>query len=112
MDKLKKYQSFIKEVIKKHAVPYNPGYEEFETQIMFDDENGHYYLMDIGWDDMKRIHGCTLHLDLKDDKIWIQQDWTEYGVADELVEMGVPKEDIVPAFHAPYKRPYTGFAVA
>jgi hypothetical protein len=28
-----------------------------------------------------------------------------------LVALGVPKEDIVLAFHAPYKRPYTGFGV-
>jgi hypothetical protein len=28
-----------------------------------------------------------------------------------LLARGVPKEDIVLAFHPPYKRPYTGFAV-
>ena len=27
-------------------------------------------------------------------------------------KQGVPKEDIVLAFHAPHKRPYTGYAVA
>jgi hypothetical protein len=30
----------------------------------------------------------------------------------ELEQNGIPKEDIVLAFHAPYKRPYTGYAVA
>ncbi|MBL7066116.1 MAG: XisI protein [Anaerolineae bacterium] len=34
----------------------------------------------------------------------------EVGVANELVELGVPKA--VLAYHAPYERPYTGFAVA
>jgi hypothetical protein len=34
---------------------------------------------------------------------------TGYGVANDFVAHGVPKEDIVLAFHAPYKRPYTGF---
>ena len=48
---------------------------------------------------------------LKNGKIWIQHDGTEIGVANELVEWGVPKEDIVLAYHAPYKRQYTGFAV-
>ncbi len=38
-------------------------------------------------------------------------DCTETGVANELVEMGVPKHDIILAFHAPYKRQYTGFGV-
>lgn len=50
-------------------------------------------------------------LSIKDGKFWIHWDGTEEGIATELVEMGVPKEDIVLAFHAPYKRPYTGFAV-
>ncbi|HBB33754.1 MAG TPA: hypothetical protein DC064_18635, partial [Cyanobacteria bacterium UBA9273] len=35
----------------------------------------------------------------------------EIGVANELVEAGVPKEDIVLTFHAPYKRKYTELAV-
>lgn len=35
----------------------------------------------------------------------------KYGDINELVEWGVPKEDIVLAYHAPYKRQYTGFAV-
>ncbi len=51
-----------------------------------------------------------MHFDIKDGKIRIQHDGTEIGVANELVEMGVPKEDIVQAYHPPYKRPYTGFA--
>jgi hypothetical protein len=33
------------------------------------------------------------------------------GIANELVNLGVPKEDIVLAFHEPLVREYTGFAV-
>jgi hypothetical protein len=51
-------------------------------------------------------------MDIKDGKIWIQHDGTERGVANELVELGVPKDDIVLAYQPPYKRPYTTFAVA
>jgi len=47
----------------------------------------------------------------KNGKIWIQHDGTERGVANDLVEWGVPKEAIVLAFHAPYRWQYTGFAV-
>ena len=59
----------------------------------------------------KRIHGNLLHIDIKNGKIWIQHDGIEEGIAKELLEMGVPKEDIVLAFYPPYKRPHTGFAV-
>jgi len=52
-----------------------------------------------------------VRLDIKNGKIWIQHDSTERGVANDLVEWVVPKEDIVLAFRAPYRRQYTGFAV-
>ena len=42
----------------------------------------------------------------------IQHDGTESGIADELVQAGIPPEHIVLAFHHPDKRQYTGFAVA
>ncbi|MGB3403955.1 MAG: element excision factor XisI family protein [Microcoleaceae cyanobacterium] len=33
-------------------------------------------------------------------------------MGEELVLMGVPKEDIILGLHPPYKRPYTGYGVA
>lgn len=37
---------------------------------------------------------------------------TDVDLAQELVELGVAKEDIVLGLQPPYKRPYTGFGVA
>ncbi|MFM6307282.1 MAG: element excision factor XisI family protein, partial [Dolichospermum sp.] len=37
---------------------------------------------------------------------------TEVGIANELVELGVPKEDIVLGFQLPSVRKYTDFAVS
>jgi hypothetical protein len=71
-----------------------------------------YQLLDIGWEGLKRVYNCFIHLDIKDGKIWIQRNMTEADLAQELVEMGVPKEDIVLGLHPPYKRPYTGYGVA
>lgn len=59
---------------------------------------------------MRRVYGCIIHIDIKDSKIWIQRDGTETGVANELVTAGVPKQDIILGFHAPYKRKFTEFA--
>ena len=53
----------------------------------------------------------SINVDIKDKKIWIQRDGTEIGIANELIAAGVPKEDIVLGFHAPYKREFTDFAV-
>jgi hypothetical protein len=54
----------------------------------------------------------VLHIDIKNGKIWIQHDGTEDGIANEFVALGVPKEDIVLAYHIQYRRKHTGFAVS
>lgn len=112
MDRLKKYTEAIKSAIQKHADFKETGREESEIQTIFDDERGHYYLMDIGWEDMRRIHTCLLHLDLKNGKIWIQKDFTEAGIATDLMEAGISKDKIVLGFQAPFKRAFTEFAAA
>ena len=55
--------------------------------------------------------GSILHLDIRNNKIWVQYDGTEEGIANRLVELGVPQEDIVLGFHPPYQRQYTNFSV-
>ena len=51
-------------------------------------------------------------ISLQNKKIWIESDGTEEGIATHFLDAGVPKDDIVLAFHSPRKRPYTGFAVS
>ena len=53
-----------------------------------------------------------LYIALKDDKIWIEEDLTEDGIATYFIEHGIPKKDIVLAFHPPEMRQHTEFAVA
>jgi XisI protein len=53
-----------------------------------------------------------MHFDIKAGQVWIQQNMTDVDVAEELVEMGVLKEDIVLGLPPAYKRPYTGYGVA
>lgn len=115
MDKLEHYRSCVLEVLRKyHDYASDRGQVEMEDQLIVDREHDHYQLLRVGWEDEHRVYGCPLHLDIKNGKVWIQCDFIdiEGGIAGELMELGVPKEDIVLAFHAPYKRPYTGFAVA
>lgn len=52
-----------------------------------------------------------MHLDIKDGKIWIQRNQTDKLLADELVAMGVPKNDIVLGLQPVYAREYTGYSV-
>jgi len=110
MARVEDYPQYVETLIHRYG-QYQPAYGDVEVQMICDREHHHYQLVNVGWHKNQRIRGCVLHIDIKDHKIWIQHDGTETGVANELVEMGVPQHDIVLAFHAPYKRQYTGFAV-
>jgi XisI protein len=111
MEKLELYRHHIESLLKEYS-NYKPHYGDVEVQLVFDREHDHYQLMNVGWDGNERIRGAVLHLDIKNGKIWIQHDGTERGIAGDLLELGVPKEDIVLAFQAPARRKYTDFAVS
>jgi hypothetical protein len=52
-----------------------------------------------------------IHMEIRDEKIWIQRNMTDVDFAEELVEMGVPRTDIVLGFHSPFKRQFSKYAV-
>ena len=110
MEKLERYREYIRKLLTEKAT-VEDGNPDIECQLIFDTEHDHYQLLDVGWQGMKRIYNCFIHLDIKDGKIWIQRNMTEVDIALKLLEMGVSKEDIVLGLHSPYKRPYTGYGV-
>ena len=96
-----------------HALPSigSPS-DVIEEQLIIDTERDHYQILTIGWEKGKRVYYPIFHLDIRGGKILVQEDATDYDLVGRLEEQGVPKSAIVLAFHAPYKRPYTGYAVA
>ncbi|MDJ1168735.1 XisI protein [Roseofilum sp. BLCC_M154] len=105
------YRELVQQLIEQHAREQSP--EDLETiELVFDTDRDRYLLLYVGWQDEKRMHGCPIHIDIKEGKIWIQRDFTEEGLANQLLELGVPKTDIVLGFRSPYVRQFTGFAIA
>ena len=111
MANLENYRQYIQTILQEHS-QFKPKYDEIDNELIFDTINDHYQLMYIGWNDLKRVYYSIIHFDIKDNKIWIQQNTTETDLAEQLVNMGVPKEDIIFGLQPPYKRPYTGYGVA
>ncbi|MDJ0773006.1 MAG: XisI protein [Mastigocoleus sp. MO_167.B18] len=111
MDKLEDYRDKVKQILTTYS-QYKPSYGEVEVEQVFDVERDHYQIISVGWNNQKRIYGCMMHLDIKNEKIWIQQNTTEADIARDLMEMGVPKQDIVIGFHTPKMRQLSGFAVS
>jgi XisI protein len=111
MDRLNRYRDIIENVLTERAGPPNPRHS-VERQLIFDRARDRYLLMKVGWRDDWRVHGCPIHVDIIDDKIWIQEDGTEDGIAADLEAAGISKQDIVLAFHDLEARKHTGYAMA
>ena len=111
MDTLKKYGEIIYRVLDEYyQIPYSYG--DLERRLVVSEDRSNYLLITLGWQDDKRVHGCLVHIEIIKDKIWIHRDGIEDGIALDLVAAGIPKHDIVLAFHPPEIRPYTEFAVS
>ncbi len=108
---VERYRQYIQQLLTERSqhVSAHANAQEYEVQTLFDTQRDHYQLLHVGWRGNKRSFGCILHLDIKNGKIWIQHDGTEIGIANQLVELGVPKDDIVLAFHEPEIREFTDF---
>ena len=115
--KLARYRTIIVDILQHYAqMPYvhphlNPQ-DELEEQLLIDTQNDHYQILNVGWEGAQRVYYPIFHLDIKDGKIWVQEDASDSDLVGKLEEQGVEKSDIILAFHAPYTRPYTGYAVA
>jgi len=111
MDKLAFYRTVIKTIINHHAELQN-GSSLVETVPILDVKGDNYLLMAIGWNSSGRVHSIGFHLRIHNSKIWIEWDGTEEGIAQELLALGVDKEDIVLGFYRPERRSLTEFAIA
>ncbi|MFN4257448.1 MAG: XisI protein [Saprospiraceae bacterium] len=105
MEKLMQHKNIVRQIVEEIAAMI-PADGQVETQLIVDEARGHYLLAAVGWhDDRQRELNTFVHLDVKPDgKVWIQHDGTDLRIALWLVEKGIPKSDIVLAFHAPHRR--------
>jgi hypothetical protein len=97
MDSLDRYRQLVQNILVELAqIPYAHGQIQLETVL--DRAADRYLLMLVGWEGIRRVHGCLIHVDIIDGRIWIQRDGTERGVARDLIDAGVPRDQIVLAF--------------
>jgi XisI protein len=110
MDTTESDRRLIERILADYAkVPYS--YSDVQLLTVFDRDQDRYLLMLNGWEGVRHVHGCLVHVDLIDGKFWIHRDGTEYSIAQELLDAGIPKNRIVLAFRSLEKRRLTEFAV-
>jgi XisI protein len=111
MDTINRCRTIIQQVLSAHAKAPAPG-GDVQLQTVFDASNDHYLLVQVGWGRQQRIYGTLAHIDLAGEKVWIQHDGTEEGLANQLRDAGIPAEHIVLGYRIPEIRRQMGYAVA
>ena len=83
MDKVEQYRTVILRILEQYAQRQYANLDS-ANEIIVDRQRDHYQVVTIGWQRYKHVHTTTLHFDIVDGKIWIQNDQTEHGRRDAV----------------------------
>lgn len=111
MDRLEHYRTLIEKVLTARVNDLT-DFPDLRDKTIFDRRTDSYLLLRQGWDKSRHVHAIIVHLEIFNGKIWVQEDWTEHGIAADLEDAGVQKSDIVLGFQPPQVRPFTEYAAA
>ncbi|MDJ1177627.1 XisI protein [Roseofilum sp. BLCC_M91] len=113
MERLEHYRCSIKKILTEyHEWVSGSSHLDRESCLVFDEDHDHYLWIFMAWEEKKKIRNIHAHIRIKNEKIYLEEDWTEEGIANELLREGISKEEIVLAFHEPESRKFTEFAIA
>ncbi|MFN0035808.1 MAG: XisI protein [Saprospiraceae bacterium] len=112
MDKIEKYQQIILELLEEYAAIPSSYPTSLRDEVVADTVRNHFQLITLGWEGARFVYEVVFHFDILDDKVWIQQNNTEANLAEELVERGIPKSDVVIGFQPLAVRAMTDYATA
>lgn len=108
---LDQWRDSLEKILQYYAdLPYRYG--DVTTSVIVSRDRNQYLLIHEGWENHCRVYGTVVHVEIRNNKIWIHFDGIEDGITEELLAAGVPKDHIVLAFHPPSLRPHTGYAIA
>ncbi len=98
MDTIVSYRNIIKQIILSYA-QLRPSHGHIRLDPVFDEANDRYALMQVGWDRQRRVRGNLIYVTIENGRVFVEYDGTETGITDELVAAGIPRDNIVLAFH-------------
>ncbi len=105
MDITSTYRQLIRDALRRTAALYQAHAPEgIEEVLVFDEASWRYLWLESGWENRQRVQRVVIHARVQDEQIWIEEDWTEDGIATQLMQEHVPPAAIVLAFHDPASR--------
>lgn len=100
MDKLARYRKIVKKIVEKYGI-FQSSVGKVETYPICDERNDNYLVIDVGWLAFGRQHAMPLHIRLKGGKVWVEWDGTDQEIVQQLIDAGIPENDIVLGFEQP-----------
>jgi XisI protein. len=97
MDTSATYRTIIQQILLKYA-QLRPSHGEIRLDVVFDEIRDRYALMQVGWDQGRRIRGNLIYITMQNEKIYIEYDGIEQGITQELIQDGIPEQQIILAF--------------
>ena len=97
MDTSATYREIVKQVILQYA-KLRPSHGDIRLDTVFDEIGDRYALMQVGWDRGRRVRGNLIYITLEEGKVYIEYDGMECGITQNLIDQGIPENDIVLTF--------------
>ncbi len=99
MDPTATDRDIVKQAISRYA-QFVPSHGDIRLDTVFDDEQGRYALMQVGWDRGHRVRGNLIYITVQDGQVWVEYDGMEQGITQDLIKGGIASERIVLGFVA------------
>lgn len=102
MDTITSYKDILKRAFELRAsrVPVNKP--TLERRVLTNNEGSEFILVSTGFHNHTFHHDILLHVQIKQDKIFILEDVTDPGIYETMTEQGILSEDIVPIYMPDY----------
>lgn len=103
MDKLNKYRRIISKILEKQA-SYKAGTGQIEDYVISDEKTDNYILFSVGrHNNGRRQFGYPIHIRIKNEKVLVEWDGTDQEIVQQLIDAGIPENDIIWNFEKPRK---------
>lgn len=112
MNKTQQYADILADYILEFEAKFKDANDGLTTLSIIDNERHHYQSLLYGHQDDRFLFIVQFHFDIINDQIWLQQNNTDIDLGEELVNLGVPKSDIVLGFLSEFEREYSDYGVS
>jgi hypothetical protein len=109
---ISQYESILIDTLQEYADMFNQQKDGLVAKVIIDQNGGHYQLLNSGWRNEEYQFYVIFHFDIIDGKLWLLENRTDFLIAKELTEKGIPRDQIVLGLHSPELREESGYAVA